>query len=179
MAEESDFRGDQNDLQDIRKTLRLKLIFDTQTRQAFGYGRWKQSMSPAILDAFPAARFIRHPGAETERERHSDHEDEVRLKTDSAWWADFQNDPEIGGFGVSYPPYGYNSYMDQEPVNRQESERLGLIGKGEPARKVFGESLNERLKASLSGLDDDLKRKLREKLRGRATANKNEIKINP
>lgn len=60
------------------------------------------------------------------RPRHAAHEGEVRLKTDEAWWAAYQNDLEIGGFGVPWEPYGFYSGMGQEDVAREENDRIIL-----------------------------------------------------
>ena len=166
MTDPDDFLGSQTDLTDITQRSRLQLIFDTNTRQAFGFGRWKQSMSPAVLDAYPAARFIRHSGSEEKRPRHEESEGEVRMKTDDGFWADFQNGADIGGFEVPWGPYGFNSHMDQEDVPRAEAEELGLIDKGERVRRDNGGvTLIEKLKASLNKLSPDLRKKLRAELK--------------
>jgi hypothetical protein len=125
MATESEMRAtNQDDLENIKSTARLRLIFDTNVRQAYGFGNWKQGSTPAVLYRFPAARFIRKRGVGLPRPRHAAHEGEVRLKSDEAWWADYQNDPNIGGFGVPWEPYGVNSGMGQEDVSREEWEAL-------------------------------------------------------
>lgn len=155
-------RVDPNDITDIRSEARLRLIFDTQVKQAFGYGYYKQGQDPVILDAFPAARFVRHPGAKEFRPRHQAATGDVRLKSDRSYWL-YQNAREIGGFETVYPPYGFNSRMDQEDVGRQEAQELGLIQEGERAEPVKTE-LNDRLKASLSGIDDDLRQRLADEL---------------
>ena len=41
MAKEDEFR-DARGVTDIRSGARLKLIYDTNLRQAYGYGEWKQ-----------------------------------------------------------------------------------------------------------------------------------------
>jgi len=161
IANPDDFLGSQADLQDITKIRRLQLIFDTNIRQAYGYGRWKQSTHPVVLAAFPAAKFVRLPGAEEKRPRHKDHENDIRLKVDKEYWADFQNDPEIGGFAVSWPPYGFNSYMDQQDVSRKEATSLGLIKEGEKPPKKKKDSFLDGLKADLSKADPKVVNKLR------------------
>jgi hypothetical protein len=95
----------------------------------------------------------------------------VRLKSDRQWWANYQNDPLIGGFGVPWGPYGFQSGMDQEDVSRAEAVRLGLIPANmaeapeeKPAEPLPG--LNEGLSASVRKMDPETKRKLIEELRG-------------
>lgn len=136
MATEDDFIGKQTDITDITKLSRLQLIFDTNIKQSFGYGRWLQGMSPVLLDAYPASRFVRLPGSVEKRIRHVESEGEVRLKTDFKYWAGYQNAEEIGGFGVPWPPYGFNSNMTQRDVTRKEAVRLGLIKQGERVADV-------------------------------------------
>lgn len=169
MAKPDEFLGvNQGDLTDIRSMSRLRLIFDTNVRQAYGYGQWRQGMKPAVRRAFPAARFVRQRGVLEPRPRHAAHINEVRLKTDFDWWSRYQNDPLIGGFGVPWGPYGFYSGMGQEDVSRAEAARLGLkvdTGTEEMAEKPLP-GLNENIAASVRKMDPDTKRKLLEELRG-------------
>lgn len=153
MAKESDFKGTQTDIKNITKLSRLQLIFDTNVRQGFGYGRWKQGMHPAVLDAFPAYEFRRLPGSREKRPRHRDSEGDIRLKTDIAYWADYQNDPLIGGFGVPWPPFGFNSNMTQRDVSRKRAEGLRLIKKGARVAKAKPTHLTDDIRADLSDVD--------------------------
>lgn len=171
MAKPDEFQGvNQGDLTDIRSMSRLRLIFDTNVRQAYGYGHWRQGMKPAVRRAFPAARFVRQRGVMEPRPRHAENVGEVRLKTDRQWWADYQNDPLIGGFGVPWGPYGFHSGMGQEDVSRAEAVRLGLIPQNMADAPDVPEeplpSLNENAAASVRKMDPETKRKLLEELRG-------------
>ncbi|MBB5351354.1 hypothetical protein HNR46_001590 [Haloferula luteola] len=165
-----------NDVTDLRSAARLKLIFDTNIRQAFGYGKWRQSMSPAVRRAFPAARFVRVRGVKEPRLRHAAGEGDVRLKTDFDFWAKWHNDPLIGGFGVPWEPYGFHSGMGQQDVRREEAERLGLKV-NEPAPKTPG--FNEGLRAEVGKLDPELRRRLAQRLRQIANREGDEMKIKP
>lgn len=154
---------DQSDLTDIRSAARLKLIFRTGQKQAYGYGHYKQGVEdPDILNAYPAWRFVRNPGAKEFRKRHVAATGSVRLKNDKKFWLR-QNATDIGGFGVPYGPWGFNSRMDVVNVDRAEAERLGLLSPGEqvsPGVPAF----NAGLRASLSGLDPDFKALLANRL---------------
>lgn len=169
MAKSDEFQGvNQGDLTDIRSMSRLRLIFDTNVRQAYGYGQWRQGMKPAVRRAFPAARFVRQRGVLEPRPRHAAHINEARLKTDFDWWSRYQNDPLIGGFGVPWGPYGFYSGMGQEDVSRAEAARLGLkvdTGTEEMTEKPLP-GLNENIAASVRKMDPETKRKLLEELRG-------------
>lgn len=167
MAKSDEFRGvNQSDLTDIRSMSRLRLIFDTNVRQAYGYGQWRQGMKPAVRRAFPAARFVRQRGVLEPRPRHAAHINEVRLKTDLDWWARYQNDPVIGGFGVPWGPYGFYSGMGQEDVSRAEARRLGLKFEPEADEAKQLPGLNENIAASVRKMDPETKRRLLEELRG-------------
>ena len=157
----------ETDVRDIRSESRLRLVLDTNTATSYGWGSWKQGMEPAVLEAFPAARVVRNPGAETKRPRHAQEEGNVRLKTDYAFWADWMNAPEIGGFQTPHPPYGFNSFIDQQDVSRQEAIELQLIPRNAPTVPGSGKrqpSLNDRLRSSLAGLDKDARNRLKQEL---------------
>jgi hypothetical protein len=79
---------------------------------------------------FPAARFVRRPGAIKPRLRHVEAQGQVRRWDDFAFWLR-QNAADIGGFQVPWGPWGFNSYMTQQPVSRAEAAQLKLIRKGE------------------------------------------------
>lgn len=143
---------DAGTVKDITSERRLALIFDVQTQAANDYGSWKQGMDPAVLDEFPAQRFIREKGVKAPRRRSAEHEGEVRLKTDLDYWLKL-NDPEEGGFGVPWGPWGFGSGMTVEDVDRAEAEALGLLKPGQRVEPVE-QDFNEHLKASVSGLDD-------------------------
>jgi hypothetical protein len=159
---------DQKDITDIRSVARLRLIFDTNVRQAYGYGQWKQGMKPAVLRAFPAARLIRERGVKEPRPRHQNNLGEVRLKTDPRW-AEFHNARDIGGFGVPWGPYGFQSGVTQEDVSRREARKMGLeiIDVESEVREMPDKSINEGLTASTAKMQPDIKAKLLEELRAK------------
>ncbi len=141
-------------LRDITSERRLGLIFDVQTQAAYDYGSWKQGQDPDILDEFPAQRFIRETDVTKPRVVHQQNEGVVKLKSDLDFWTGM-NSPVIGGFGVPWGPWGFNSGMGVEDVDRAEAEALGLIQPGqkvEPVDKAF----NEDLKASTRGLEPEM-----------------------
>lgn len=162
MARHNEFKGvDQKDVTDIRSLARLRLIFDTNVRQAYGFGQWKQGMTPGALKAFPAARLIRERGVKEPRPRHQANLGEVLLKTDPRW-AEYHNAREIGGFGVPWGPYGYGSGVNQEDVSRGEARKLGLDVYSvlpQPAKITDG------TEAGTKTMDPEIKRKLLEELR--------------
>tara|TARA_R110002126_G_scaffold93658_2_gene221793 strand:- start:1938 stop:2807 length:870 start_codon:yes stop_codon:yes gene_type:complete len=170
---------DEGNIRDIRSEARLRLIFQTQVSTSYGYGSWTQGMTPVVLDAFPAARVVRNPGAVTPRPRHVQEEGSVRLKTDYDFWAKWMNGREIGGFQVPYGPFGYNSFIDQADVSRAEAERLQLVPKGAnprgPKRRLPG--LNDEVRASVAALDKAERASLMQELQGVAEMGYNHIKM--
>ena len=180
--EEEFFGVDNNDITDIRSERRLRLIYDTNIRQAYGYGQWKQGQHPAILRRFPAQKFVREREVEVPRERHEQHEGDIRLKNDTRYWADYQNDPEIGGFGVPWPPFGFNSGMGVRDVSREDAEAEGLGPDERRLADIYDESirearkqkrsegqkklnLNSNLQSSIRSMDPEVKKKLKEEIR--------------
>lgn len=145
---------DKGTLADITSERRLGLIFDVQTTAANEYGNWKQGQDPDILDEFPAQRFIREADVAKPRIVHQQNEGVVKLKSDLDFWMGM-NSPIIGGFGVPWGPWGFNSGMGVEDVDRSEAEELGLIKPGQKAVPVEKE-FNDRLKASVTNLDPEM-----------------------
>jgi hypothetical protein len=150
---------DAGTIKDITSQKRLELIFDTQTRQAQDYGYWKQGMDPAVLDAFPAQRFIREVAVKEERDSHQLYEDQVFLKSDLDIWIRINED-----FGVPWGPWGWGCGHGVEDVDRAEAEELGLRIPKDPNTqlpKSVEMDFNERLEASARGLDADMLQLLR------------------
>lgn len=139
--------NDRGGLKDIGSETRLGLIFDTNVRAAQDFGNWKQGMDPAVLDEFPAQRFIRVRRVRKPRPYHQAALGQVRLKTDTDFWVNLNRD-----FGVPWGPWGYNSGCDVEDVDRAETERLKLLRKGQAALPV-DRKFNDGLQASLRGLE--------------------------
>ena len=152
-------------ISNVVSNARLQLVFNTNTEQAQTFADWSMRvMDPRTLNRWPAARFERRPGASTFRDRHVAAEGEVRRYDDFEFWL-FQNAADIGGFEVPWGPFGFNSYMRQEPVRRDEAERLGLVRPGEvlvpPDLTRFGVSLPARLNSGVEATVDDLPPDLR------------------
>jgi len=159
MANEDEFR-DAEGVTDIRSESRLKLIYDTNLRQAYGYGGWKQGQKPAILRRYPAQRFRRSFKVNEPRPLHEENDGEVRLKSDESFWLEM-NSSEIGGFEVPFGPWGFNSGMGVEDVSREDAAALGLSVDGVKPVKA---ELNENLQAAVKTMDDDVKAKLKAEL---------------
>jgi hypothetical protein len=136
LASPEDFKDER--LSNIGSSERLKLVFNTNIQQAQQLATWQRKVSnPDYINQFPAARFIRTPGVTSPRPRHIAAENEVRRWDDFEFWL-FQNAADIGGFEVPWGPWGFNSYMLQEPVKRKEAERLGLVKPGEIVKPIDG-----------------------------------------
>jgi len=131
---------------DIASESRLNLIFDTQTQQAQAYGYYKQGQDPAILDAYPCQRFIRAEQRKEPRPLHERNKNKVKRKDDMEFWLKM-NDQSIGGLGVPFGPWGFNSGMDVEDVRRDKAIQMGLIQKNEQVLPP-DDTFNKGLKAA-------------------------------
>lgn len=143
-------KRDVGTLKDIRSESRLGLIFDTNMKSSRDFGYWKQGMDRDVLDAFPSQRFIRVVPVRKPRPLHQANRGAVKRKDDLGFWL-AMNDPAIGGFGVPWGPWGFNSGMDVEDVGRKESDDLGLTSPEEIIQPVDGR-LNDQLQASTQNL---------------------------
>lgn len=165
---------DAGTIKDITSERRLALIFDTQTKAARDFGNWKQGMDTDELDQFPAQRFVRVVDVSAPRPLHEQYEGEVRLKTDLPFWL-MLNSPQIGGFGVPYGPWGFNSGMDVEDVEREEAEELGLI---EPLEVIhpIDQDFNAHLEASVFGYSEEIIGWLRDQFGDQITIDNDRLK---
>lgn len=153
---------------------RLALIFNTNREQSTTFARWQRNMSnPDWLRRFPAARFLRRPGAVDPRPLHVANEGQVR-KWDDPFWLEMNN-AAIGGFEVPWGPYGFNSYMVQDPVTRAEAEALKVIRKGEVAKPPdvsylgvdLGQQFNAGLEANIDDVTPEIRRQAEDDIRAR------------
>lgn len=161
-------------LEDITSQRRLELIFEVQTRSAKEFGNWKQGMQADVLNEFPAWRFIREQDVTRERTVHTLNEGQVRLKTDNEFWL-AMNSPTFGGFGVPWGPWGFNSGMGVEDVDRDEAESLELIAPGQTLQPN-DQSFLDGLKAGTKSLDPDIKRWLTDQLGDKIEETPDEIR---
>ncbi len=83
------------------------------------------------------------------------------LKTDPRW-AEFHNDPLIGGFGVPWGPYGFNSGVTQEDVDLDEARELGLDVDSVAPKPA---KITDGTQASTKKMDPAIKAKLLKELR--------------
>jgi hypothetical protein len=165
LAKEDDY-ADQR-IQNVISNSRLQLIYNTNLEQAATFAAWQARMrDPYEINRRPAARFSRRSGAIIQRPRHTAAEGDVRRYDDFAYWT-FQNGNDIGGFDVPWGPFGFNSYMVQEPVSRAEAERLGLVQKGEvipvPDVTRYGVSLGSQFNHGVDATLDDVTPAIRAK----------------
>lgn len=160
---------------DIASNRRLKLIFDTQMRQAYAKSSLKYSTSDQVLGVYPAWRFVRDGFVEDPREDHVKHENEVRLKSDTKYWVS-RNDPKFGGFGVPWGPWGFNSQMGVEEVGRREAIQLGLI---KPNEKPKGQNVRFKkgVRASIKRMAPELVERVSESLGDLVEIDGDEIKL--
>lgn len=137
----------ESDLRDIRSCARLQLIFDTQTESAQEYGYWKQGQNPAVLRAFPAQQFIRIRPVLAPRPYHQVAQGSIRRKDDLPFWLSMNRD-----FNVPWGPWGFNSGMGVEDVDRAEAIAAGVIRPDEVVEAI-AKPFNAGLAAGVRNLD--------------------------
>lgn len=155
-------RGDRGiipEITDISSNRRLKLIYDTNIRSAYGYGNFEASVDPAISQTYPAWRFIRVGYVKEPRPLHKKYEGVVRRKDDTKFWLEM-NKKEIGGFGVPHAPWGFNSEMGVQEVGRREAIELGIIKKTQKIRSIKS-AFNTKLSVSEKRMDSGIFKKLK------------------
>jgi hypothetical protein len=163
-------------IEDISSATRLKLIFDTLTRSAYGYAAYAYQLQR--VQQWPAARFIRHPGARQKRPLHEANENVVKLFDDVQWWISM-NARSLGGFEVPWPPYGYNSWMDREPISRQYAISIGLIDDDYVPPSIDHPGFNDRISVDMAGVPWRLVKRLRKALKPRVTLSKHNLIFHP
>lgn len=160
-------------LQDLSSSGRLGLIWDMNLSQANGAARWKAGTTAAILRAEPAMEFIRlenrverrlwnvkwkglggtfYPGPSEYPEGRM-----IALKTDPIWRA-------LNRFGVPWRPFDWGSGMGTQGVRRREALRLGVIKEGDPAQTPEMLPLTAGLQASIKGLPQVSRDRLRSEM---------------
>lgn len=120
-------------VQDIRSVGRARLIYDMQTKQAYGQAQWKLDTDPENLNAAPAQEFFRAEPRQRERKDWAERWAAaggqtydgrmIALKTDPVWM-------KLSRFGTPWPPFDYQSGMDVRDVYRDEAEAIGLVKPG-------------------------------------------------
>ena len=158
LATPADFKNES--IRNVVSASRLKLIFNTNTAQAQDFAIYQSRVAdPVRINRFPAAEFVRTPGARVPRTLHVANEGAVRRYDDFAFWL-AQNSTDIGGFGVPWGPWGFNSFMTTFPVSRARAEKLGLVKPGEkvmpPDLTQFGVTLPARLNKGVTADVDDI-----------------------
>jgi len=138
--------GKEGTLSDLRSTVRLDVIIDTNTKMAHGYGEYQQGQSESILDMWPAQELYRMESRDQERDWSSRWQSAggsifngrmIALKDSSVWSA-------ISAFGLPYPPFDFNSGMGVRDIDRAEAESLGLIDRNKqvaPDSRDFNDDL--------------------------------------
>jgi hypothetical protein len=124
---------------------RLRCMYRTFMELLSGYEQYCEDMScDYSMWQYPCWRMLRLDGAKTKRRDHENYIGSVALKTDCRFWI-ARNSEALKGFGLPYTPFGFNSWIYLEPVNRNECIELGLIEKDEPihclspaAREMWG-----------------------------------------
>lgn len=175
----------EKDITDPLSVARLQLVVNTQLELAYGYGQYVAAMDEDILSEWPAWELVRITPRKAPRDwptRWAEaggtlHDGRmIALKTDPVW-------VKLSRFGNPHPPFDFNSGMGVEEVDRDTAESFGLIsmttnealkslGAHGPKRGRFKadapqvqkpglKAFQDGLEASVKGLDDGMKQKLK------------------
>jgi hypothetical protein len=160
-------------IQDLTSTGRLGLIWDMNLAQAEGAAAWKTSMSEVALRVEPAMEFVRleqrmehrkwparwqalggifYPGTADYPEGRM-----IALKTSDIW-------RRLNRFGVPWKPFDWGSGMGTRGVGRREALKLGVIKRGDPPQKAENLPLTTGLQASVKGLPEVSRDRLRSEM---------------
>lgn len=172
IATPEDFKNDK--ITNVVGLSRLQLVYNTNTFQSKELAWWRQRISdPDYVNRYPAASFERSPGGNSEdfRPLHVANEGAIRRWDDFDFWLEM-NSEDIGGFGVPWGPWGFNSYMRQVPVSRKKAEALGLVRPDEkiqpPDVSRFGIDLEAQAlgdhEDELDEVPEEVKAKARQRL---------------
>lgn len=146
----------ESDLTDIRSFSRLQLVFDTVTESAQEYGYFEQGQDPAILDVFPAQRLIRIRPVKVPRPYHEAALGVIRRKDDVRYWVSLNRD-----FGVPWGPWGFNSGVGVEDVDRDEAVAAGAMRKSDTVKPIASRPFNAGLSAGVQSLSGPILAALR------------------
>ena len=171
LATEEDY-PDQK-ITNVISNARLKLVFNTNIEQSQEFAYWKQRVGNAdYLNRYPAAKFVRRPGGNPMdfRPVHVAQEGTIKRWDDFTFWK-AMNDERIGGFGVPWGPWGFNSYMRQEPVSRARAVSMGLVRADErikpPNARAYGVTWEDQFLGNHKDEMDDVPEEIKEQSRRR------------
>jgi tetratricopeptide (TPR) repeat protein len=164
------------DIADLRSYERINLLLDTATGFLHGYSQWKQRQVQSVLDMWPAQELHR---IGWEKQPHdwpsrwsaadgqlfpgkSDYPEGrmIALKDDPIW-------ETISAFGLPFPPFDFQSWMNVRDIERGEAIELGLLKEPKrilPAAFAATDELRERLavklRENLARLEEDEEKRL-------------------
>ena len=158
-----DLSDGSGELTDLASAKRLGLVFDQNTREAFGFARAKSANSAGALAAFPAQELVRVESRTVPRDWASIWATAggrfyggrmIALTTDPIW-------TDISRFGNPWPPFDYGSGMGVIQIDRDEAVALGVIAEDEQVEPVDYPGFNDQLEVV-----DDLPPAMRDALVG-------------
>lgn len=194
--------AERGSLKDLASTARLKLVTETQVRQAFGFGQYKQGLSGAAANSFPCWELVRIYPRRIERGFKPGPKGTIVEDPDNDWparWSaaggDFYDggrmiapkDSDVwqnlgdgmGGYddtlGNPYPPFAFNSGMGVEEIDREEALRLGVIEEGDEVA-TDDVAFNEGLEVNAEQFDEDFLKALQGDLEAALENSKSEAR---
>ena len=175
---------DAGGLKDLASDRRVRLVLETNLRQAANFGLLEQGNDPISRWQYPALELIRiydreeprgeMPGSLGWQERFVRAGGQlidgrlIALKSDPVWSNLGNSDLFEDGLDSSVPPYAFNSGMGWREVPRDEALELGLVGPGQMANqsdaRFFDEELTEDAEQFSTDTLEQLSRSLQQRL---------------
>jgi hypothetical protein len=179
-------------LQDLSTDLRTNLIIKTQLQMARGYGSWRESQNPEILDAFPADELYRALDRKIPRDWQQ-RWNEARAKLGAATTATkaydketgpfiaLKNDPiwtQISIFGNPYPPFDFGSGRRVRDIDRQTALDMKVLAPDQVVQPQET-TLNQEIEMPTGNIPAPLLQALAESLGNIATIIGDVLRITP
>ncbi len=159
-------KGDSNSLTDLGSRRRLALIFDMNVAEARGYADYLRDMTGPGIEVYPAQELVRVHDSAVPRDWEARWEEVgapffggrmIALKASPVWAA-------ISRFDRPWPPFDFNSGMGLLDISREESERLGLLRRGERAPRAVVPDFNDGVELDAAHLSESALDRLRSQL---------------
>jgi hypothetical protein len=130
----------QGELRDLSSDKRIRLVLETNLRQAANFGFQRQGQDDLARWQFPAYELIRLEPREEERDWQERfvraggelYDGRMIALKDADVWSQLGNSGLFDdGLDTTYPPYAFNSGMGWREVSREDAIALGVISAGE------------------------------------------------
>lgn len=158
--------GEEGTIKDLTSQARLDLVIDQNVAMARGRGQWVATQDEDILDMWPCKELFRAEARRVERNWTARwraaggqfYDGRMIARKDAPVWY------SISRFGTPWPPYDFNSGMDDRDIGREEAVSLGVISNRDIVKPQQAPAL--AMTAALANLEPALVREVMNVLGG-------------